>query len=279
MPSLRSLLPAVFPRALRKRIYAGLAMITPAHFRPEQRLDRCVRKLTRETVYKGPFQGMKYVRSSIGSAYLPKLLGTYERELHGVIETMAGNTFDRLVNIGAAEGYYAIGLARKLPKIHVFAFERNPEGRAAVETLARVNGVEPRRVTIAGNCAPRDLAATLKGAQNPLVVCDIEGGENEMLDPASCPELRSACILVELHEFCVRGITEIIRGRFEASHQITHIWEESRTLTDFPLKSPYLSIAPNYTLLDAMREWRPERMSWFWMVPRQDGGNAPGEPA
>jgi hypothetical protein len=61
---------------------------------------------------------------------------------------------------------------------------------------------------------------------------------------------------------------ETLRQRFEATHHIEQIWEGSRTLEDFPLKSLHLSILPADVLLAAVREWRPERMSWFWMTPR-----------
>ena len=88
-----------------------------------------------------------------------------------------------------------------------------------------------------------------------------------MLDPGSVPALRNAHILVELHEFILKGISETICGRFESTHRIEHIWERPRTIADFPLKSAYLALMPNYALLDSMREWRPERMSWFWMTP------------
>lgn len=210
---------------------------------------------------------MKYVQSSVGSAYLPKLLATYELEIQPVIEQIAAGGFDLLINIGAAEGYYAVGLARKCPGLCVIAFERNPRGQEAVRLLAQQNGVAG--IAIMGNCEPRDLARALDGGRRSLVVCDIEGGELEVLDPANCPALADAHILVELHEFAVKGITETIRQRFEPTHRIEHIWERNRVLSDFPLRSPWLSILPNFALLDTMREWRPERMSWFWMTPRR----------
>ena len=34
----------------------------------------------------GPFAGMRYIRNAVGSAYVPKLLGMYERELNRVVE-------------------------------------------------------------------------------------------------------------------------------------------------------------------------------------------------
>lgn len=45
-----------------------------------------VQRLTRNEVVAGPFTGMKYPGKSVGSAYCPKLLGTYELELAEVID-------------------------------------------------------------------------------------------------------------------------------------------------------------------------------------------------
>jgi hypothetical protein len=249
------------------RLYALFARVLPDRFQPERRLDTLVRKLTGGVVCQGPFAGMKYVHTSVGSAYLPKLLGTYELELHPVVESIAAGAFEVLVNIGAAEGYYAVGLARRCAGLSVVAFERDPAGQEAIRHLARENGVPG--ISILGNCEPQDLARALQGVRGSLVICDIEGGELQVLDPAACPALADAHILVELHEFAVQGIAGTIRRRFEPTHHIEEIPGRARTLSDFPLKSPWLSILPNYALLDAMREWRPGQTPWFWMTPRR----------
>jgi hypothetical protein len=47
-----------------------------------------VQCLTRNEVVAGPFTGMKYPGKSVGSAYCPKLLGTYELELAEVIDQL-----------------------------------------------------------------------------------------------------------------------------------------------------------------------------------------------
>ncbi len=68
-------------------------------------------------VQSGPFNGMKLPRESAWKEthLAPLLLGCYEEELHGLIEQQISRMkdFDRAPNIvvvGAAEGYYAIGM-------------------------------------------------------------------------------------------------------------------------------------------------------------------------
>src|SRR6478672_6897407 len=65
-------------------------------------------------VQHGPFKGMKYPGvNSVGSALIPKLLGSYERELHPLIDSICAGQYDQVVDIGCAEGYYAVGLAMR----------------------------------------------------------------------------------------------------------------------------------------------------------------------
>ena len=69
---------------------------------------------TGSTVQNGPFKGMRLaLRSSWGEGDIsPMLLGVYEQELHGVLTEFSGEKYGAIVNIGAADGYYAVGTAR-----------------------------------------------------------------------------------------------------------------------------------------------------------------------
>lgn len=62
-------------------------------------------------ILAGPFRGMKYIENSHGSAYLPKILGSYEKELHKFIPRIVEEEYELILDIGAAEGYYAVGLS------------------------------------------------------------------------------------------------------------------------------------------------------------------------
>ena len=92
---------------------------------------------------------------------MPKLVGSYEAELHGVIEQIVATDYQVVVDVGCAEGYYANGLARRLPSARVYAFDTDPEARHLCEAMAALNGVE-KRVIVGGKCEPDDLNALLK---------------------------------------------------------------------------------------------------------------------
>lgn len=209
---------------------------------------------------------MRYVSNSVGSAYLPKLLGIYERELAGLIDQACAGKPALIVDVGAAEGYYAIGLTIRNPQSSVIAFEMEPQGRAALIEMAALNNVSDR-VCIHGKCEPLDLETALAGTDMPFVVCDVEGYENLLLDPVTVPSLRNATILVEMHDFIHPGITDLLTQRFTPSHHVERIWQEARSRQEFPWRTLATALLPKSYLDWAVSEWRPERMSWLWMKP------------
>src|SRR5229473_2239235 len=68
-----------------------------------------------QKVLNGPFQGMMLASGSAEGCYVPKLLGCYEAELHPYVAEAAQRGYEAIINVGTAEGYYAIGMARLLP--------------------------------------------------------------------------------------------------------------------------------------------------------------------
>jgi len=243
-----------------------LRAILPARLRLSGYLENLVRTHTDGRIRCGPFTGMRYNAGADGRVHLPKLLGIYERELNGCLEQACALNFPLIIDVGAAEGYYAVGMALRNPKARVIAFEAESKSRVALGDKARLNNVESR-VEICGKCEPEDLERALMGTQRPFLICDVEGYEAVLLNPAAVLPLRRAFILVELHEFIERGITEKIRERFVATHKIAQIWQQERTIADFPFKDFYMRWLPESYLHWAVSESRPERMSWFWMKP------------
>jgi len=255
--------------------------LIPPRFRPIGYLENLVRARTDGRIWSGPFSGMRWTlegrarsqprttqNSPLHNAriHIPKLLGIYERELNPYIEQACALDFPLIVDIGAAEGYYAVGMAFRNPQASVIAFEMQATERSALAEAARLNAVTDR-LEIRGKCEPEDLERVLVDTPRPFVICDAEGYEAMLIDPGAVPSLRRASILVELHEFVEKGISEKIRERFVTTHKITHIWQQERTLADFPFKDFYMQLLPKSYLRWAVSESRPERMSWFWMEP------------
>lgn len=102
-------------------------------------------------VLSGPFVGMPYLNEIIWGPITPKWIGSYEAELHGVVEQVVAGQYRKIVNVGSAEGYYAVGLASRIPNVRVVAFDLDPMARKQTARLASLVGVSDR-VKIHGNC-------------------------------------------------------------------------------------------------------------------------------
>jgi hypothetical protein len=100
-------------------------------------------------VQSGPFAGMRLGQHSAEGCHAPKLLGCYEQALHPHFERFIARGFDAVLNIGSAEGYYAIGLARRMPGTEIFAHDLNEGAQLACRALAEANDVSDR-ITIGG---------------------------------------------------------------------------------------------------------------------------------
>ncbi len=197
-----------------------------------------------QSVPGGPFAGMTYVPQAAGSALIPKLLGSYESELHDAVEQIIAADYQVVIDIGCAEGYYANGFAMRLPSARIYAFDIDPEAQELCREMARLNGVEAK-VAIVGECRHDNFNALM--TSRSLVICDCEGYEAVLLQPALVPALAQADILVELHEEVQPGLTSLVLGRFQETHQTSLMTTTKRDAEDYKqlhfLKSEERSLA------------------------------------
>jgi SAM-dependent methyltransferase len=215
-------------------------------------------------VLQGPLAGMDFLQQSAEGCHIAKLLGTYELPLQPFIERAIGTAYHTILNIGCAEGYYAVGMALRMPQTQVLAFDVDPNARQVCSDLAQKNQVA-ERVTVGGLFAPEHFAAFAN--QPVLLMCDIEGAERELLDPALAPALQSMDIIVESHECLVPGITQVLIERFKPTHNITLVQDDGQRQLAKPPQW-FLNLAHLDQLL-ATWEWRSGPTPWLVMQARQ----------
>lgn len=223
-----------------------------------------IKRLCNQQVLSGPFKGMKYVSSSIGSAYLPKLLGTYECELHATWQELASKLFVLVIDIGAAEGYYAIGSAMTWHCVQITAFETQENGRLFIKQLADFNNVSAQ-VSIHGECKTSDLTCAIGEQRCCLIIMDCEGAEIELLNPQLIPSLKYVTILVEVHDFINPLCTEILTDRFQETHHMQTIHCRSRELSDIPVSVRAWWL--NRWIIMSSWEGRPPTATWMRLEP------------
>lgn len=172
-------------------------------------------------VQHGPFSGMLLPdRSSwMEGDRAAKLLGFYELELHAAVRSACERSPETVINVGCAEGYYAIGLARLLPEARVFAFDVDLKAQQVCAAAAAANGVADR-VRVAGAASCESLAELVRPGSSGLMVMDCEGCEATILDPQRLPELSAYDLIVETHDCFVPRVTEKLMERFRATHEV-----------------------------------------------------------
>jgi hypothetical protein len=186
----------------------------------------------RGRVASGPFRGMRYLETASGSALAPKLLGSYERELHPTLLQLLERHPRTFIDVGAAEGYYAVGVpfVAKAEGLHSYAVDINPDAIESVRRLAALNGLS-EHVRCAGSL---DAALGAAEAGKPsLIMCDVEGAELSVLDPAARPGLYDCDIVVEIH-LDNQGTSprRELERRFGETHQPEWIPVEPRSIRD-----------------------------------------------
>jgi len=214
----------------------------------------------------GPFKGLRYPPSAVGvvEQLVPKLLGSYERELHPSLQRVLSGSHQQVVDIGASDGYYAVGLARALPGCPVHAYEMNPLPAKVCRRLAQANGVA-ERVVVGGECRPEDLRGLPEVPT--LVFSDCEGAEAELLDPSSVPLLRISTVVAELHESLAPGVERQVPERFAQTHDLEVVEQQVRHSDDYRA----LRDAPDLSFVDKdllVGEFRNGRVRWIVAVPK-----------
>lgn len=180
-------------------------------------------------IYSGPFKGMTLIKEAQVGYYVPVLLGCYEYELHEVVEKIIARQYKQILNIGCSHGYYATGLAQRMPQTMVHAFDIDPIARTNCANTAATNGVGDR-VSVGGEFKGEDYEKYL--GPETFVVMDIEGAEMDLLDPIKYPALKNMDVLVELHEMQTPGISNAVVSRFLSTHDVVFIKNQPK---QFPL--------------------------------------------
>jgi hypothetical protein len=252
------------PAVVQDRLRATVDMVSPRRRGATRKLtvDELARRVSSDgVVLAGPFAGMRLSLDASWGGLAARLAGTYEEEIASQIAHLAAASPTLVADVGAAEGYYAVGLARLLPATPVVSFDIDPRAQRACRQNARLNGID--NLTVRGRATPNELARWLP--PGALLVCDCEGYEGELLDPDLLPVLRKCSIVAELHEFARPGVTALVLQRFSTSHVIDLIDAGDRS--EIPPHLDFLS--PRYAHR-AIEEGRPRHpvMQWAVMRPR-----------
>ncbi len=211
----------------------------------------------------GPFDGMRYIPVANCSRLMPKIIGCYESALIAWIRDIPKRQYEVILDIGCAEGYYAVGFAFKHYAARVYAYDIEEVALDHAKTLAQLNGVE-ERITFGGLCTAAEIGTTCT-QRKALIFCDIEGAEAELLDPAKIPLLKQVDLIVESHDFIVPGMMNTLIKRFQATHEIEIVGDRGVDLQEFPI----LKTMKKWLRSKIVNEGRASGMMWLRLTVKR----------
>jgi SAM-dependent methyltransferase len=199
------------------------------------------------------------------------VIGCYESQLHNWINDAIAYGYDRILDIGCADGYYAVGFALKSGKSTVYAYDTDQRARKNTAELARLNGVA-EKVHVRALCSLNEL--NVEVSSRTLIFCDIEGNELELLRPDFAPVLSRADLIVETHDNYRPGVTESLARRFVPSHQIEIVYHGAK----YPAEFPVLKAVPATEHAWLLQEGRSRDQRWMRLLANRPEAIEPGKP-
>lgn len=151
----------------------------------------------------GPFKGMALSDETWWGSYDlgAQCLGIYEYEILLELSSLLQNQDRMFIDIGAADGYYAVGALFSGLCKEVVCFEQSGEGRATIKRNWEDNGARGSLI-VAGEANDESLLALDNSVvKDAVVLIDIEGAEFDILSAAAIEKLRLSTIILEVHNW------------------------------------------------------------------------------
>jgi hypothetical protein len=216
----------------------------------------------------GVFKGMSIVpeltwnKADLGSM----ILGLYEKE---VIQVLEENPRSTLINLGAGDGYYAIGGVVSGLFQKSIAFEMNSISRKVIREGLRLNNVSDKVQVfeIAEKNFWKLLQLPKEKSDDWLILSDIEGGEFELFDSSAFEFFRCSIVIIEIHDWVFEGPEKLKKliNFSEKTHEVEELTTSSRDLSTIPEVATF---SDNERWL-ICSEGRPKLMKWLVFYPKK----------
>lgn len=260
---------AVASGTMEMRDVRGMMLSSPefrqaydaANSEDRRSVNELIARHTGYTVQTGPFAGMKLKDQSMrGDGDLgPKLLGTYEQELQPYLERFTSKTYDAVVDVGCAEGYYSVGFARLFTDAPILAYDTDRGALAILHQMAEENGCADQ-ITMGEFCDPEELERIFKRYPRSLIFADCEGYEKTLFTNATTNAASAGSdLIIECHDLWHPGLTEELVAALGETHHIEVVYAAGRNPNAFP----FLAELSDWDRWRAVWERRGARQNWL----------------
>ncbi|WP_068322660.1 FkbM family methyltransferase [Polynucleobacter yangtzensis] len=235
----------------------------------KDKVCKYIKSETKCTVIDGPFRGLKLSEDrnwGNSNDLTTQILGTYEREIVDLIALLSSPN-GVFIDIGGANGFYAVGVAKCLSFSSVYVYELSAEGRREISINAVLNDVDPF-IKIGGKFDNNTVSQDWVEAKNStgVILIDIEGGEFELMNPEFFSVFSRFNIIVELHDFLDPNthMVDVLIQNSNATHEVKFLRNNGRN----PASINLLNHLPEDYQWIACSESRLRAMSWAHFIPK-----------
>ena len=128
-----------------------------------------------------------------------KIYGFYENKIQQKLKDINNPI---LIDIGAADGFFAIGSLKSKICEFCYAFEETKKSRENLFKTAKINNVQ-KKLSIIGKVTKDNFFTLLPSKINfseVTILCDIEGGEFDFFSDEILATIRDSNIIIEIHK-------------------------------------------------------------------------------
>ena len=223
----------------------------------------------------GLFEGMKLVKKSnwdkkiykFNTDLSSKIVGCYEQEVQDkIVEFQKKNKKKYFVNLGAGEGYFALGALHSGLFEKSLAFEISDLSRNIMIENSKLNNLEDRLLIKhkASENFLKDLDSSFNKISDIFFLADMEGDEFNIFNNENLQVIKNCNLIIEFHELDDNKKNQEFMDKIKKYFNVEILTTSGR---DFSKISHLKDLNDDDRWLIAS-ENRPYRMNWLACLPK-----------
>ena len=256
-----------FVSACFKKLGINLNILDPIQ-KKRNYLSKKIEELTDNKVLGGIYKNTKLIKTENYFAKPAQLLGCYEQEVQDeIINFKKKFNLKSFVNVGAGEGYHAVGCLNSGIFEHCISFEMLEKNRENVKKNFLENDLKDNFLILSkAEDGFLNLILDKINFNNTLFLFDIEGDEFKLLNHQVLSELKESKMIIEFHHFYSDDINrKKLLSNIQKFFDIKWIKTQSRNFSQYKILNRFnddkkwLMVSKN----------RPQTMQWAICEPKK----------